>query len=244
MTESVLPALKKRYARWNEYSFPETEFRTAMSLARAGNMGRSVISPERRKFYDEIGIDPSAVRTLRQVHSKNIINSVLWHDDCEGDGIYSVSPHETLGITSADCVPVFIFHSKIPLFGAFHSGWKGTGIVKTGLERIAEETGVPPGDLSAFIGPSIGGCCYDVDDERGASFFESFGGSAAVKKNGKWFLDLREANIRILSKAGTAKIYVDRDCTCCNRSYGSYRRQGPEDFDLMLSLGGYWGLVT
>ncbi|GAA3323169.1 hypothetical protein GCM10020331_045950 [Ectobacillus funiculus] len=55
---------------------------------------------------------------------------------------------------------------KHQLIGLAHAGWKGTakGIAREMLRKWQQDEGVSPSDVLAAIGPSIGGCCYVVDD--------------------------------------------------------------------------------
>ena len=82
-------------------------------------MGRSVSDPNREPFYSFVGVAQSSVLSLNQIHSKRIISADDWYDGIEADGILSVDGTNTLGITTADCLPVFIFHPKPPLRGSF-----------------------------------------------------------------------------------------------------------------------------
>ena len=233
------PCIKKRFSEFSRYVFPDTSFTVFQSLKKAGNMGRSVDDETRKHLYRFADTRADRVYSLRQIHSKRIITVDDWHDGVEADGIICTDGSRTLGITSADCLPVFIFHPQRPCFGGFHSGWKGTGIVSNGIKRLGEVSGCGAEEFVAFIGPGIGSCCYNVDDERGSFFRREYGVDAAYEREGEWFLDLRAANVSLLTSAGISRIFVDDDCTVCNTAYGSFRREGAADYTLMLSLGRY-----
>jgi len=109
-----------------------------------------------------------------------------------------------------------------------------------------------PADLLAAVGPSIGGCCYEVGTEVATQFLSQFAeapnGSTssapatnpirpvaehdapapAPPKN--VLLDLRKANRAQLLAAGVHahNIFVSDLCTACRRDLlFSYRKEGP-----------------
>ena len=51
-----------------------------------------------------------------------------------GDALISAKQGDTLGIFTADCVPIFILDKVTPAIGIAHAGWRGT------LARIATKT--------------------------------------------------------------------------------------------------------
>lgn len=125
----------------------------------------------------------------------------------------------------ADCVPLFFVDPVRKAIGLSHSGWRGT-VNRMGAEtvRVMRETyGSRPEDLIVCIGPSICRDCYEVGDEVAAAFRRSFGSAAderllQKKENGKYQLDLWEANRLILLEAGIRQehLTVTDLCTCCN----------------------------
>ncbi|OAT81847.1 peptidoglycan editing factor PgeF [Desulfotomaculum copahuensis] len=134
----------------------------------------------------------------------------------------------------ADCVPVFLFDPVQRVIGLAHAGWKGTCL------RIAEKTvhamqsafGTRPPDCLAGIGPSIGPCCYEVDEPVLERLRESFSGWPELVRPagpGRWYLNLQEANRRTLLDAGlpAAAISVAGLCTACHPAlFFSHRGSG------------------
>lgn len=70
----------------------------------------------------------------------------------------------------ADCVPVILARSSHPAVAVVHAGRRGVeaGIVTKAARILGSLPG--PDDLVAFVGPHIGGCCYDVADEVARAF--------------------------------------------------------------------------
>jgi YfiH family protein len=137
----------------------------------------------------------------------------------------------------ADCLPVFLFDTRTDAFGIVHSGWKGTGIAECAIGLLKERWGTEPKDVTAVLGPCIGPCCYQVDAGRAACFEKEFGQESVRKSGGTFFLDLKAANIKILSEAGVRNIAVCLDCTFTDERLGSYRRE-VQGYTRMIALVG------
>jgi hypothetical protein len=197
--------------------------------------------PRRLRLTEALGFPPDRVFALRQVHSKTVIIVEAGHpgdsgDPVEADGMITTRSDALLTVTVADCLPITLFDRRSGAFGLVHSGWKGTGIVTEALKLMGQAFGTPPLDVRAAIGPGIGPCCYTVPEERAHSFAVEFGaGSLTRPEHGRPTLDLRAANVSLLTEAGVEEIAVVSDCTSCNPSLGSFRRQGPQDYTLMLA---------
>lgn len=150
------------------------------------------------------------------------------------DGQVTGTPDLLLSVRSADCVPILFADPERRLCGAVHAGWKGTaaGIARNAVEELCRN-GSDPGSIYAAIGPCIGPCCYEV----GKDVFDAFYGldtalSACFvpQKEGKYMLDLTEANRRILISAGVPDEHISAACRCtrCDEErFFSHRRTGP-----------------
>jgi polyphenol oxidase len=173
----------------------------------------------------------------RQVHGAE----VLVADDRtaspagDADALVTATPGVAVAIATADCVPILIVAADGPVVAAVHAGWRGTlaEIAARTLERLAREHGVRASALSAALGPSIDGCCFEIEREIAARFAERFG--AAVwdawrdGQPGKGTLDLREINRQRLVAAGMEPASIQRvgPCTACGGGpFASYRKEG------------------
>ncbi len=134
----------------------------------------------------------------------------------------------------ADCVPVFLFDPVQRVVGLVHAGWKGSALQIAGrtVQKMQEIFGSRPEDCLAGIGPSIGPCCYEVDEPvRGLfeSSFASWRDFFTPASPGRWRLDLWEANRRALLLAGLQeeRVAVANLCTGCRRDlFFSHRASG------------------
>ncbi|MNM14130.1 Laccase domain protein [compost metagenome] len=158
------------------------------------------------------------------------------------DGLLTNVPGVLLTSFYADCVPLYFCDPVVGAVGLAHAGWKGTvAEIALAMVRQMEKTyGSRPEEIRAAIGPSIGGCCYEVDDfvmdrvralegslppvEKGAEVLYRPSGANA----GKMLLNLKELNRRIMIKAGILTTHIETTswCTSCNRDlFFSFRKE-------------------
>ena len=214
--------------------------RVWLSLAPAGDMwGNAIGQVNRERFYRAIGISADSVRSVRQVHSRRVVQADECGDDEEADGLIARGDSLALSVRVADCFPIFLYDPRTTAFAALHSGWKGTGILLEALRLMGSRYGTQPHDVRALLGPGIRSCCYNVPAERARLFENEFGAEAVVRRDDASYLDLAAANISLLESAGVREITSVTDCTSCSPYLGSFRREGPEKFTHMLAVIGY-----
>lgn len=158
------------------------------------------------------------------------------------DGLLTNVPGMMLASFYADCVPLF-FHDPVrQVVGLAHAGWKGTvaGIAGKMVKRMVDHYACSPENIVAAIGPSIGFCCYEVDDkvmshvrdlEKHFLGNEHYSTSDwyIAKEDGKSMLNLKEMNRHIMIKAGILPTHIECTswCTSCrNDLFFSYRKDG------------------
>ena len=168
---------------------------------------------------------------------------VLWADQGggaagqTGDGLLTNDPEALIGVTVADCLPIFLWDTASGARALVHSGWKGTGIVREALRLMKIRYGSPPEAIRAIIGPGIHACCYAVPRERAEVFAAKFGSDTAFSRDGAWYMDLCAANRHILAGEGVHALHIHPECTCCDTRFSSYRRQGNAYTRMIALLG-------
>ncbi len=211
--------------------FSDEKAEVCISLAAAGDMGANTEPnlAHREAFFKASGLsEPGQYPlVLEQVHSHVIYDAeeLAGHSTAsegllQGDGIISRQPR-ALGVSVADCVPIFLRDTRTGAVGAFHSGWKGTGIAAEGALRMEHDYGCRLSDMEAIIGPAIGSCCYQVEEDRYVFFLKTFGPVGVKKCENSYSLDLKLINCNILSKLNLKKVIVSDACTCCDTRFFS-----------------------
>jgi polyphenol oxidase len=183
--------------------------------------------------------NPAASITLRQVHSNHVWNADRLADrEQEGDALVAAEPSRSIGVRTADCVPILLLDERRHAVAAVHAGWRGTAasIAIRTVEKLRADFGSDPADLHTAIGPCIRACCYEVSPEV-ADRFATWPESVHRPKNAKPHVDLARANTAQLIAAGLAPthIYDSNLCTSCQlEHFFSFRRE-PYNPGRMLS---------
>lgn len=140
------------------------------------------------------------------------------------DGLITNEPGVVLVTYYADCTPLYFVDPVKKAIGLSHAGWRGT-VAEMGnrtVEAMTATFGSNPKDILAAIGPSIGQCCYEVDDPvmeavRKLSYVR-LETVLQPKENGRYMLNLWELNRQIIGAAGVPleQIVIGGVCTRCH----------------------------
>ncbi|HWI63712.1 MAG TPA: peptidoglycan editing factor PgeF [Symbiobacteriaceae bacterium] len=189
------------------------------------------VAENRRRTLELLGLTPDRAVMAGLVHGNRVV--AVTGDEAPGrDGVRVVPDCDALItdrqglaliVTAADCVPVFLYDPVRRAVGAVHAGWRGTvaGICAETVRAMAQAFGSRPAEILAAVGPSIGPCCYEVDDAVVQPLTAYYGDLAnrcltpSPEKRGKYLLDLWEANRQDLLRAGVSHVSVSGACTAC-----------------------------
>lgn len=211
----------------------------------------------REAWCSAIGLDATRLVTAHQIHGAEI---VVVTGDCSGrgarpgspplgeaDALLTNVPGVVLMTLHADCLPVLLVDPEAPAVASVHAGWRGTvlDIVGATVSRMAHRFGSRPDRIRAFLGPSIGVCCYEVGAEVIDAWRRRSDGDAgrAVRPGPhRPHLDLAAANRLLLERAGIRPAHIDTSpvCTRCQgSSWFSHRGQGAGTgrFGAIIALG-------
>lgn len=210
-----------------------------------------------RRLADAVGFKMEDIVTSDQTHTANV-RLVTEEDRGNGitkprpytdvDGMITNVPGLVLATFYADCVPLYFIDPVHRAIGLSHSGWRGT-VAKIGevtVRRMQEEFGSDPSEIYGAVGPSICQDCYEVSEDvieqfRAAFPQDKWDALFYGKPDGKYQLDLWEANHQIMLGAGLKEEHISMPnlCTCCNPEFlfshrASHGRRG--------NLGAFLGI--
>ena len=193
----------------------------------------------RYKFVHALGGNPRKVVSGEQVHGNTVseIKTQGSNEILEGltpglkqtDGLVTTVSQIPLIGGFADCVPIFLYETDIPLVGIVHAGWRGSlnGIAIEALKTISMVGGKPE-NVKVLLGPSIGPCCYRVGEEvynKACNF--TYREQVFARSNPGYHLDLKRLNEIQFIENGVLEnnILTSEMCTCCdNDLFFSYRK--------------------
>lgn len=186
-----------------------------------------------RRIADAIGFREEQLVFSAQVHETKI-RKVTAANRGEGitketapgiDGLATDEADVPLYTSYADCVPLLFYDPQKKVVAMAHSGWRGTA-ARIGAKMahfMEKEYGSRAENIIAAVGPSICRKCYEVSEDVAQAFREAFRPEQFPllfdeKGQGKYQLDLWEANRIILTEAGILPEHLDVTdlCTCCN----------------------------
>lgn len=186
---------------------------------------------------DRYGIE-AEFASCSQAHGVEVVRAkpgARWceHQGC--DALFTTSEHTALGIKVADCLPVTLIDPAHSIIANIHSGWRGAAARIAGrtIETLRAETTFAPSRSSAWLGPSIRSCCFEVGEEVVEQLTGAFGDAGRFVDRSfgsRPHADLAGLTRDLLEKEGfpPESIHDSGLCTRCEGSiFHSYRRNGP-----------------
>ncbi len=182
-------------------------------------------------FAPGAGLDSLA--QLSQVHGNVVAvvgpegpaHDVQGHLHAVGDGLVTAQPGVSLMVRAADCVPVLLADETGAVVGAAHCGRPGlvAGIVPATVAALRD---LGANRVTAWVGPSVCGRCYEVPQEMQDDVAAVEPASRATTSWGTPSLDVAAGVRAQLERDGVAVVDLSR-CTRESPDLFSYRRDGP-----------------
>lgn len=196
------------------------------------------VEGNRAMFTRSFDLSPHQLLTTKQVHGNDILlvdepNLDLTHFlTVEADAVITNQPGIMLGVLTADCFPLLIWHAEKPVVATIHAGWRGAsnGLITKVITAMQQHFHCSPDGLHAAIGPGIGAHKYEVDRpvrdafRQGTGFWNDI---SAETRLGHWKLDIPLSCRLQLEQSGLKPQYIEvaEQCTCCHPElFFSHRR--------------------
>ena len=235
MSSTLIPA---RHAFTTRYGGVSTGYLSSLNLISGHGDEPENIRENFRRVAALLGAGVDDCAVTKQVHG-TVVRRVDEHDrhvclstvPYEADGVATATKGLPLFCFTADCVPVLLCEKNGRAAAAVHCGWRSSvGDILGEALRQLSVLGAKPGDLCAAIGPAIGFCCFETDDDVPEAVTAWLGGDTEGlfrrREDGKTLVDLRAANARRLRQLGVPaeRIDISEECTSCSHDkYWSHR---------------------
>jgi YfiH family protein len=163
------------------------------------------------------------IQFMNQVHGDAVATvGVEIIAEPTADALVTQSPGIGLAVMVADCIPLLLASSET--VAAVHVGRKGL-INEVALAAINEMRSRDNSEITAVVGPSICGECYEVSQDIYDEVSKRFPLAASKTRDGGFSLDLSRALIDQLRGLGVRVVDEGR-CTVEESNLYSYRRDG------------------
>jgi YfiH family protein len=182
------------------------------------------VAENRRRVRERLGL-PGEPGWLQQVHGVGVADLDA---PVSADAAVTRTPGRVCVIQVADCMPVLFAARDGSAVGAAHAGWRG--LAGGVLEETVRKLAVPPPQLIAWLGPTIGQEHFEVgDDVRSAFVSRDPDAAIAFETNarGRWQCDLYALARRRLAALGVENVFGGGWCTYADTArFFSFRRDG------------------
>lgn len=185
----------------------------------------------RSAYLSKVNLKKSALAL--QSHS-SIVATASKPGKISGDALITNKKCLALGVTVADCFPIYFYVPKENKIGIAHSGWRGT--VGNIVTNVIKKMNVDPKGVLVGIGPGIQKCHFEIKEDILKKFKQY--PNAVIKKGNKIFINLPKIIQTQLIDYGVPEknIEVAKVCTYCKKTlFFSYRRDKPKQVQAMLA---------
>lgn len=193
-----------------------------------GHVGDSseAVRENRIRLADELGVGPDRLVFMDQCHGADV---AVVTEKPEGplvvDGIVTAESGLALAVLVADCTPVLLSDAAGGVIGAVHAGRPGMtkGVVSQAISAMRD---LGAREISAAVGPSVCGRCYEVP----LAMREEAAGSAPESRTVSWTgtpaIDVAAGVVAQLRAEGIEDVTWVPGCAREDERLYSYRRDG------------------
>lgn len=201
---------------------------TSFNLSPYSGDDLSCFQENKRRLCVEINIPQEKLFIPFQTHGTEILeidDSFLQSDEILQqkmlygvDALYTKKKNICIGITTADCVPLFFYDAQKEIIAVAHAGWRGTAdrIAEKLVQTFKKKYKSDPENIFVVIGPSISVNAYRVGEELVPIFARNGFPIASVFKetDRQLHLDLWEANKCLLIENGIPERQIEISGVC------------------------------
>jgi YfiH family protein len=193
-----------------------------------GHVGDDPASVEanREALAAAVGVPRDHLVLMNQVHGSDVaeVSCPPTGPAPPVDAVVTRTSGLALGVLVADCVPVLLHDREAGVIGTVHAGRPGmtSGIVGRAVSAMRD---LGAATMTATVGPSVCGRCYEVPADMAAAAAAVSPSSAARSWSGTPAIDVAAGVVEQLVAESVAVQWIP-GCTRETPSLYSYRRDG------------------
>lgn len=179
-------------------------------------------------LFNALHIPAHRILRFQQIHSDRVVTLSSWEQGAalpptQADAwVLAGGQGWGAAIVTADCVPLILWDESARVLGLAHCGWRGVAAGLPGITARHMRAAGAEGPLSAWVGPHIQRCCFEVQDDVARQF-----PGCVEPRDGKLFVNLNRAIDQQLQaeEVDPARIQHPYYCTCGDAErFFSFRR--------------------
>jgi polyphenol oxidase len=223
-----IPAIDGRGVDWG---FTSTRGGSSVgdfaSLNLGGHVGDDpiVVESNRSLVAGALGVARDRLLLMNQCHgSEVVVVDGPWPGaPPDADGLVTTSANLALAVLVADCAPVLLVDRAAGVAAAVHAGRPGmmSGIVGRAVDAM---TDLGARSISATVGPSVCGRCYEVPEEMRDQAAKISSVAAAISWQGTPAIDVAAGVVDQLRARSVAVQWIP-GCSRESEELFSYRRR-------------------
>lgn len=178
---------------------------------------------------DKLNYNRHSLIHMRQIHSDTIVivdETLSFDTPPKCDALITNRPNTPLMIMSADCTGILIYDPIQKVIAAVHAGRAGAlnQILPQTIQKMGKTFGSLAKNLHIVLGPSIHGCCYEINETIASECTAKGYDSALRREDKKVFLDVNTILLEQLKALSIENVETCDHCTSCRcDEYFSYR---------------------
>lgn len=201
----------------------------SLNLGGAVGDDPAAVLANRERAARALGREPGRVVWMNQVHGRAVaVVDRPWGegDVPEADAVVTTRTGLTLAVLTADCVPVLLAEPVAGVAAAVHAGRPGlvAGVVASAVDAMIA-LGAEPGRISALLGPSVCGKCYEVPAALRSEVAAAAPEAYAETSWGTPAVDVSAGVRAQLARCGVRVTDGPAVCTLESTDHFSYRRE-------------------
>lgn len=191
-----------------------------------GHVGDDAVSVEtnRTALAAQLGLPRQQLLFVNQVHGDQVaVVSAPWAGLApNADAMVTRETGLALAVLVADCVPVLLHNARAGVVAAVHAGRPGM-VAEVVLRTVERMRGLGASEVSAVVGPSVCGRCYEVPAPLADEAATVAPSSRTRSWTGTLAIDVAAGVVEQLVGADVAVTWVP-GCTREHDDLYSYRR--------------------